>query len=366
MKKYIIIPVVAIVVILTSILLLLSYQNKEKVDLDNQKKANLTEYAKTWSQLSLEGYYDFWLSSWLNLDEGKCKIATSEFEKLLESWKYEPNMISSKTMNSIFNCYILLWNYDVALGMIYDMVQSVWPQEWLVWSYIKEDDLSDSIIQLASTLKTEGGLNANDSLEYAKLLYKAWDYYYEKDKEKFRFAIIYHYLAAYSALEDALESNPNNSELYFYQWRLIMDIGNSFHKAEEKLLKAVELNQGDYRYYYRLWNAYMHQDKYELAKDAFIKSIELDKDFEKSHLNLWNMYFKLWEDDKWYESYRNWMKICKNHCDSYNYNMWLHLYNDWEYLEARSYIEISLSINPNREDSKRKLKQIDNIINKDN
>lgn len=279
------------------------------------------------------------------------------YEKLLNEWEITPEIL-----NNIFSSYVMLWEYDKALYVIKFMVSNFWASESIIWIKIEKDNLSDRIISLYKDIIKEDYKNPEHLLEVAKLLYEAWDYYYDLDAKKYSFAIFTQYMNAYILLDDAIKIDPNNSEYYFYQWRLKMDIWDSFEDSEKKLKKAVELKNDDYRYYYRLWNALMHQNKYSEAKENFLKWIALNSDYEKLHLNLWNMYFELWEKEKWYLSYETWLKICKEMCDWFYNNIGNELLNEWKYIEAKESYQKALEITPEKAELIKKLEYLKNKI----
>lgn len=263
--------------------------------------------------------------------------AINIYEKLLEKWTVTPELL-----NNIFASYVKLWKYDKALYIIKFMVSNFWTSESIIWTHIEKNNLSNKIISLYKEIIKEKYKNPEHLLEVAKLLYEAWDYYYDLDSKKYYMAILTQYMNAYVLLDDAIKLDPNNSQYYYYQWRLIMDIGDSFEKSQKKLEKAIELKKDDFNYYYRLWNALMHQNKYKEAKEKFLKWIELNSNYEKLHLNLWNMYFKLWEREKWYSSYDNWLKVCSEMCDWFYNNIGNELYVDKKYNEAMKSYEKAL------------------------
>lgn len=279
--------------------------------------------------------------------------AAKAYEKLLSEWEKTPEII-----NNLFVSYIWILEYQKAVNIISLLINANWPSEWLVWKYIEKDSISENILSFQKKIQSDEVKDDEMYLNFAKNMYKAWDYYYDEDKEKYYFAIMLHYLSAYLALDDAIKLNPDNSEAYFYKWRLIMDIWSPMKLAEEELKKAVALKQDDFRYYYRLWNAYMHEYKNELARDTFLKWIELNDKYEKLHLNLWNVYFKLYEKDKWFESYDRGIKVCKELCDGFYNNLWNEYYWSNEFDIAKKWYEKAIEFNPNHENSKEKLRKM--------
>lgn len=279
-------------------------------------------------------------------ENNKYLEASELYEKLLEEWTVTPELL-----NNIFASYVKLWRYNKVLYVIKFMVSNFWASESIIWSHIEKDNLSDKIVSLYKEILKEDYKNPEHLLEVAKLLYQAWDYYYDLDSKKYYLAILTQYMNAYTLLDEAIKIDPNNSEYYYYQWRLKMDIGDSFEDSQKKLEKAIELKKDDFNYYYRLWNALMHQNKYSKAKENFLKWIELNSDYEKLHLNLWNMYFKLWEKEKWYLSYEAWLKVCKEMCADFYYNIGNELLNEKKYIEAKISYEKSLEINPTKKET---------------
>ena len=281
--------------------------------------------------------------------------AIIKYEKILDNW-----IVTEKLINNLFISYINESRYKDAQRIIFYLISLNWNNERLVWSIIEENNLSENIYKYQEILKNQENRKIEDIIKYAELLYDAWDYYYNKDQQKYFFAIFLHYLSAYLALEDWIEINPKNSELYYLQWRLIMDIWGNISLAEKKLKIAVSLNSKDYRYYYRLWNAYMEQNKNLLARDAFIKWLSLNNNFEKLYLNLGIIYFKLWDREKWYLNYNLWLKICSNECSSFYNNLWNEKLNDWDIKLSKEYYLKALELNPNNEHARNNLRKFGN------
>jgi tetratricopeptide (TPR) repeat protein len=151
--------------------------------------------------------------------------------------------------------------------------------------------------------------------------------------------------------EKAQKLEPKNSETYFYQWRLIMDLNWDFPSAEAKLKKALQLKKDNFEYYYRLGNAYMHQEKNKEAKIVFLQWIKLNNKYEKLRLNLWNVYYDLWDRKNGFNAYQSGIKVCSEMCASFYYNLWIEFSNiDNE--KAKNYYKKALEINPNHEEAR--------------
>lgn len=277
--------------------------------------------------------------------------AIKSYIKLEENWV---NLNSNQVFN-LFNSFLYSQKFKEALAILYNMMETSSQKEKFTWFRIEENDLSQNIVNLNERIFKQWNLTDTNLVEYAKLMYKAWDYYYDYDNQKYYFAILIHYISAYLILEDAQKINPENPDIYFYKGRLLMDITWDFYQAELELKKAISLKTDHFEYYYRLWNAYMHQDKVVLAKENFLKGIELNDNYEKLYLNLGNMNFLLWEDQEWYDNYNKWLKVCHEMCDSFYFNIWKELYNSWKYEEWRKSVEKAYEINPSEEKYKRTL-----------
>lgn len=286
------------------------------------------------------------------------KNAQESYEEILKKW-----ISNAEILDNLFVSYINNMEYDKAWNIILMFINTIWAKEEFVWSFIEEWNLSNNIVTISKELEIDWYKNQNLMIEYAKHLYQAGDYYYELDQQKYFFAIMLHYLSAYWALEKAQELNESNSEIYYYKWRLIMDIWSPYKYAIEQLEKAIEIKNDDFNYYYRLWNAYMHDKQFELAKQNFLKWLDLNNKYEKLYLNLWNVYFALWTKNKWYEAYNNWLKICEEKCDWFNNNIWLELYNEWKYSQAKIYFEKAIELNPDYTTAKSYIEKINALIN---
>lgn len=238
-------------------------------------------------------------------------------------------------LNNLLIAYIYESRFQDANKILFILYNASEKKDTITWYAINEWNLSKNIYKKLLELKTATIENkTNLSLEYAELLYKAWDHYYYDNKEKNFFPIMYTYITAYLVLDNILETEPNNDKALYLQWRLLMDINGDFKLAQQKLEKTITLNNNNFNYYYRLWNSLMHQDKYEEAKVQFLKWIDLEKNYEKLYLNLGNMYFDLNEDEKWFSAYEKGIKICKTHCDWFYHNMGNQYYHNKENTKA--------------------------------
>ena len=253
---------------------------------------------------------------------------------------------------NLLSSYVYEWKFKEWLSIIYFLISVSWKQEWIVWSYIEKDNISDDIDKVVDEIDKTKRKDPKLLIDYAKLLYKAWDYYYEEDQNKYYFAILFHYLTAYVILDEALALDKKNSEIYFYQWRLFMDINWDNAKAQKKLITAIKLKRDNFEYYYRLWNSFYDQWKYDIARQLYLIWIKLNGNFEKLYLNLWNTYFKQLKKAFWFQAYQKWLAICSEMCDWFNYNLWNEYYNNWDFQKAISYYESALKINPEHKSAK--------------
>ncbi|MDD3793916.1 MAG: hypothetical protein PHI37_03830 [Candidatus Gracilibacteria bacterium] len=281
-----------------------------------------------------------------------------DYENAIKSYiKLEENGVNlnSNQVFNLFNSFLYSQKFKEALAILYNMMETSSQKEKFTGFRIEENDLSQNIVNLNERIFKQGNLTDTNLVEYAKLMYKAGDYYYDYDNQKYYFAILIHYISAYLILEDAQKINPENPDIYFYKGRLLMDITGDFYQAELELKKAISLKTDHFEYYYRLGNAYMHQDKVVLAKENFLKGIELNDNYEKLYLNLGNMNFLLGEDQEGYDNYNKGLKVCHEMCDSFYFNIGKELYNSGKYEEGRKSVEKAYEINPSEEKYKRTL-----------
>lgn len=253
------------------------------------------------------------------------------YEKLLSNGVYDLVLI-----NNIFISYIHENKFIEANKILFFMYNIIDEKDLVTGFTIIEWNLSQKIYDKSIEYRNiDNKDDVNIAIEYAELLYKAWDYYYEDDKVKNYLAIMSTYTTAYVILDKTLLNEPSNDKILFLQWKLLMDINGNFNLAQSKLEKAIEINQDDFNYYYRLWNTLSHQEKHKEAKEQYIKWIELEKKYEKLYLNLWNRYFDLNEDEKWFLTYQKGINICKTHCDWFYHNMGNEYYHNNDYVNAR-------------------------------
>lgn len=300
-----------------------------------------------------------WVSSDVNL---KLKIAKNYIKN--ENYKpaiqiYEKmiqeNQKSDEIIFGLFLSYVWIWDFSKGLNIINILAESSKNDEKIVGFYIEEWNITEDMKKYFRQAEVSSWRNVDVMIEYAKSLYKAGDYYYEYDQDEYFFAYLKAYLTAYLILEEALSIDNKNPDIYFYQWRLLMDINGDFLTAEKKLKQAIRLKKDNFEYFYRLWNAFMHQEKNKEAKQAFLMGIQLNKDYEKLYLNLWNVYFDLWERKKWFDAYNKWLKVCWEMCESFYGNIWNEYFYVNDMVRAKYFYEKALKINPNHENSKLQL-----------
>lgn len=269
------------------------------------------------------------------------ELAKDKYEILIDNWEYSPVILSN-----LFVCYIYSWEYSKWLNIIRMLEIISWNTNLTKWPIIEKNNLSEKINELVLKIAETEQKDPALLLDYAKLLYKAWDYYYELDQQKHYLVIMTHYLTAFIVLDQAIKLNPNDWDYYFYQWWLHMDIWERFDLSEEKLEKAITLKQDDFRYYYRLWNAYLHQWKYEEAIEVFTKWIKLNNNYEKLYLNLWLSYSNVGNINKSLFNYNKWLEICFEQCDSFYNNMWSVRAKQWKTDEAIDLFKKAFELNP--------------------
>lgn len=298
---------------------------------------------------------------WVNAENNTQNITTAQ--TYLNNWEYQKaidiyenlideNINSNEVISQLLYAYSMNGNFDKALLIMYGIAEWSNYNENIVWFYIEEDNISQQVNDALKQVQKTNGKDALALVEYAKALYKAWDYYYYSDKEKYYFPVSFAYFNAYVALEQAWEIDKNNSEVYFYQWRLLMDTNWDFYTAEQKLKKAISLNKDNFEYYYRLWNSYMHQKKHKEARSAFLMGIKLNKNYEKLYLNLGNTYFALWDKTKWFAAYNTWVKICSEMCSGFYNNLWNEYRDNNNSKLAIIYYTKALKIDPNYRNAK--------------
>lgn len=307
---------------------------------------------------------------WVSAENNTQNIITAQTH--LNNWEYQKaidiyeslideNIPSNEVVSQLLHAYSMNGDFDKALLIMYGIAEWSNYNENIVWFFIEENNISQQVNDALKQVQKTNWKDALALIEYAKALYKAGDYYYDTDKEKYYFPVSFAYFNAYVALEQAWEIDNNNPEVYFYQWRLLMDTNWDFYKAEQKLKKALSLNKNNFEYYYRLWNAYTHQWKYKEARSAFLMWIKLNKNYEKLYLNLGNTYFALWETKKWFASYNAWVKICSEMCSGFYHNLGNQYAVNDNIKVAIMYYKKTLRIDPNFEVVKNKLKILESM-----
>lgn len=280
----------------------------------------------------------------------KYQEAIVEYESILEQ-----SVANDEIMNNLFISYVYTNEFQKAINVIYFLVDQVWPIEEIVWYPIEKNNISKLILENYEKQKNDPSNIEWYLLEYAQLAYQAGDEYYEEDKERYFMAIMLHYLSAYLSLEELLSINPESAEAYFYQGRLIMDINESFSLSEEKLLKAVELKDDHFEYYYRLWNAYRSQKKYDEAIEVYKKWIDLNKDYPKLYLNLGLTYSYVKKFEIAIDTLMKAVPICDENCYKVYSNLWYSHYSMNNHDEAKKWYEKVIEIKPDHIDANKAL-----------
>lgn len=156
---------------------------------------------------------------------------------------------------------------------------------------------------------------------------------YYSDARKYQFAILYYWLRAVESLDQSNELG-NNALAHRYKWVAIMDIGSPTKFAIEELNKAVSLDSRDAISYYKLWNAYLQAEEYDLAIASYLKGIDIDKTHELLRLNLWLTYFDKGDREKGYETYKSLLDVCKDYCHVVSFDMANELETDNKFKDA--------------------------------
>lgn len=269
-------------------------------------------------------------------------------------------------INNLLDSYIRTADFRNAQKILNAIAYMSWWDKKIIGVIIEKDDISKNVLWLYVKLQKAKWKDANLLVDYAKELYKAGDYYYELDQKEYYMAILWHYVAAYVALEDAQELDPKNPDIYFYQWRLFMDISWDFVASQKKLEYAISLNSKNFEYHYRLGNAFLHQEKYDLAVQSYIKWIKLNRNYEKLFLNLWLAESKLGKKKLAIALYKYGLKMCTNECVSFNNNLSVEYFDLKDYKNAKIYTQAALKINPNYKDGmlSERLDEINQLLKK--
>lgn len=287
------------------------------------------------------------------------EISISNYELIRRRW-YEDTEI----IHNLFLAYTYIWKYEKAMEYYLRFLPKVWFKEEYIWKKIDPIDIKDKLQKKGVNIDLNSKVDSDLLIEYATLLFEAWEEYYEIDRVKYNYAIIFHNISAYLILDQALIHQPENPEIYYKQWVIILDIVAKWkynENAQKKLKKAVELDNDNFLYHYKLWNAYMDWWKNIEARRSFLKWIELNNNFEKLYLNLSVVNYDLWEKEEWHKNNIKWLEICTNMCHAFYLNMWNELYREKMYDEAKEYYKKALAIKP---DLKTALEMIDVIEKK--
>lgn len=109
---------------------------------------------------------------------------------------------------------------------------------------------------------------------------------------------------AYSDISNAIEIDPDNSQYFYYRAFILMNL-NIMEEALADIEKAIEIKNSVPDYYNLKFSIHSGRKEFDKAQESVLRSIELNPDDYLTYLNLGDMYFQIGEFDDYCKCYQN-------------------------------------------------------------